>query len=128
MNGTTVATNAVTELRGSRVGVLVTTGFGDTFRIAGGPRLTAFDDQLQSNVPDIVDRRAIVEIDGRINARGEELLPLDIDAVSRAATYLVEDLKIEAIAICFLSKAIVEPRQTSSDRGDAYESSFRTCS
>ena len=40
INGTTVVTNAIAQLRGSRVGVLVTTGFRDTFRFAGGPRLT----------------------------------------------------------------------------------------
>src|SRR5580765_2303446 len=53
VNGTTVATNAVAQLRGARVGVLVTAGFRDVFRIAGGPRLAVFDDHLQLNVPDI---------------------------------------------------------------------------
>ena len=38
INGTTVVTNAITQLRGSRVGVLVTNGFRDAFRLAGGPR------------------------------------------------------------------------------------------
>jgi N-methylhydantoinase A/oxoprolinase/acetone carboxylase beta subunit len=35
INGTTVVTNAITQLRGSRVGVLITSGFRDTFRLAG---------------------------------------------------------------------------------------------
>ena len=34
VNGTTVVTNAVTQLRGRPVGVIVTRGFRDTFRIA----------------------------------------------------------------------------------------------
>src|ERR1700722_639847 len=50
LNGTTVVTNTITEMRGADVGVLVTAGFKDTFRIAGGPRLPAFDDHLQTNV------------------------------------------------------------------------------
>jgi N-methylhydantoinase A len=109
VNGTTVATNAVTQLRGARVGVLVTAGFRDVFRIAGGPRLAVFDDHLQLNVPDIVDRRAIVEIEERIDARGEEVVPLDLDAVDGAADVLVHELEVEAIAVCFLS-SYQEPR------------------
>jgi N-methylhydantoinase A len=109
VNGTTVATNAVTQLRGARVGVLVTAGFRDVFRIAGGPRLAVFDDHLQLNVPDIVDRRAIVEIEGRIDAGGEEVVPLDLDGVDRAAAFLVSDLEVDAVAVCFLS-SYQEPR------------------
>ena len=36
INGTTVVTNTITQLRGSRVGVLITSGFKDAFRLAGG--------------------------------------------------------------------------------------------
>ncbi len=109
VNGTTVATNAVTQLRGSRVGVIVTAGFRDVFRIAGGPRLPVFDDHLQLNVPDIVDRRAIVEVDERITAQGEVLAPIDLDGVDRAADFLVGELEVEALAVCFLS-SYQEPR------------------
>ena len=38
VNGTTVVTNAITTLSGSRVGVIVTASFKDTFRFGGGPR------------------------------------------------------------------------------------------
>jgi N-methylhydantoinase A len=102
-NATTVVTNAVTELRGERVGALVTRGFRDTFRFAGGPRLPVFDDHLQLNPPVLVPREAIVEVDGRIDARGAELVPLDEDEIAEAARYLVEEAGVEAIAICFLS-------------------------
>ncbi len=103
VNGTTVATNVVTQLRGARVGVLVTAGFRDTFRIAGGPRLAVFDDHLQVNVPDVVDRRAIVEVEGRIDAKGQEIVPLDLDGVTRGAEFLVNELGVDAIAVCLLS-------------------------
>ena len=53
VNGTTVVTNALAELRGAKVGVLVTRGFKDTFRFAGGARKPLYDDQLQVNPPDI---------------------------------------------------------------------------
>src|SRR6476469_3669360 len=54
VNGTTVVTNAVTQLRGRPVGVIVTRGFRDTFRIARGARLNVFDDHEKANVPSIV--------------------------------------------------------------------------
>ena len=109
VNGTTVVTNAITEMRGSRVGVFVTTGFKDTFRIAGGPRVAAFDDHLQHNVPDIVDRGALAEIDGRIDSCGAELVGLDERQVREHARRLVEEAGVEAFAVCLLN-SYLEPR------------------
>ena len=102
INGTTVVTNTITQLRGSRVGVLVTNGFRDAFRLAGGPRTTEIDDHLQLNVPDLVDRRAIVEIDERIDWSGTVLVPLDLEQVKEQARYLVEEVGVDALSICFL--------------------------
>jgi N-methylhydantoinase A len=102
INGTTVVTNAITQLRGSRVGVLITTGFSDAFRLAGGPRTTELDDHLQLNVPDIVERQAISEIDERIDWSGTVLVPVDLEQVKVEAKRLVEEMKVDALAICFL--------------------------
>jgi N-methylhydantoinase A len=102
INGTTVVTNAITQLRGSRVGVLVTAGHRDAFRLAGGPRTTEIDDHLQLNVPDLVDRRAIVEIDERVDWSGTVLVPLDVEQVKEQARHLVEDIGVDALAVCFL--------------------------
>jgi N-methylhydantoinase A len=102
INGTTVVTNTITQLRGSRVGVLITSGFKDAFRLAGGPRTTEIDDHLQLNVPDLMDRRAIAEIDERIDWSGSVLVPVDIEGVKEAARHLVEDVGIDALAVCFL--------------------------
>lgn len=102
INGTTVVTNSITQLRGSRVGVIVTSGFRDAFRFAGGPRSAEVDDQLQVNVPDLVDRRAIVEVDERVDWAGRALVPLDLDAVQTGARFLVNELEVDSIAVCFL--------------------------
>ncbi|GAA1009869.1 hypothetical protein Aple_022720 [Acrocarpospora pleiomorpha] len=102
-NATTVVTNAISEFRGDRVGVLVTAGFKDTFRLSGGPRLAEFDDHLQVNVPDLVDRRAIIEIGGRMSAQGAELVPLDPAEVDAAVDTLVLDRGVDALAVCLLS-------------------------
>jgi N-methylhydantoinase A len=102
INGTTVVTNAIAQLRGSRVGVLVTHGFRDAFRLAGGPRTTEIDDHLQLNVPDLVDRRAIVEIEERIDWSGTVLVPIDLEQVKAQARRLVEEVGVDALAVCFL--------------------------
>jgi N-methylhydantoinase A len=102
VNGTTVVTNAVTELRGRRVGVLVTRGFRDTFRIARGPRLNVSDDHAQTNVPAVVPWERIHEVTERLDYAGEEVAPLDEDGVRAAARELVEEHQVEAIAVCFL--------------------------
>ena len=102
-NATTVVTNVITQLRGSRVGVLVTSGFRDEFRFGGGARLRVLDDHLQTNVPHIVDRSDIAEIDGRIDFAGKELVPLDVKHVEDSVRRLVDQNGVRAIAICFLS-------------------------
>ncbi|HET6509964.1 MAG TPA: hydantoinase/oxoprolinase family protein [Baekduia sp.] len=103
VNGTTVVTNALIDLKGSPTGVLVTRGFGDTLRFAGGPRVAAIDDHLQVNAPDVVDREAIMETPERIDYAGAVVLPLDEDVVRAQVRELVEERGVEAIAVCFLS-------------------------
>lgn len=106
INGTTVVTNAITQLRGSDVGVLVTAGFKDTFRFAGGPRLSEFDDHLQVNVPDLVARDAIAEVEERIDYAGEEVVPLHREQLEKEIRRLVDEVGVEAIAVCFLSSFV----------------------
>jgi N-methylhydantoinase A len=106
INGTTVVTNAITQLRGSRVGVLITSGFKDTFRLGGGVRQAVFDDHLQSPPPDLVPREALAEIHERTNWEGEIIVPLNLDQVRAEARRLVEEVKVDALAICFLSSFV----------------------
>jgi N-methylhydantoinase A len=103
VNATTVVTNAITELKGAEVGVLVTAGFRDEFRFAGGPRLRVVDDHLQTNVPDLFDRQNAVEISERVDRSGAVLVPLNDEEVLEAARRLVEERGVSSIAICFLS-------------------------
>jgi N-methylhydantoinase A len=106
MNRTTVVINAVTQMKGSRVGVLVTAGFRDAFRFAGGPRLAVVDNHLQRNVPDLVPREAIMEITERIDGQGRAIRAVDREEVERATRHLVDDLKADMMAICFSSSYI----------------------
>lgn len=101
INGTTIVTNSVAQLRGRRVGVMITRGFGDTLRIARSARTNDLDLNTQVALPDIVDRGDIVEIDERVDARGNVIVELNVEQVREGAKYLV-DRGCEAIAVCFL--------------------------
>jgi N-methylhydantoinase A len=115
VNGTTVVTNAITTLTGSRVGVLVTAGFKDTFRITGGPRVAEFDDHLQVNAPDVVRRADLEEIDERVGWDGSELVPLDGDQV-RAAVRRLVDGGVDAVAVCFMSSFAAPAHELEAER------------
>jgi N-methylhydantoinase A len=102
INGTTVVTNAIAELKGRDVGVIVTAGFGDTLRIARSARTNDRDLHTQTPPPDIVKRANVREVDERIDFAGREVIALNQDLVREAARALVEDHGCDAIAICFL--------------------------
>lgn len=101
VNGSTIVTNAVTELRGAKVGVLITRGFKDTFRLAGGARRADYDDHVQTPPPDVVERDCIEEISERVTSAGEVVVALDDEEVRQAARRL-RDQGVEAIAVCYL--------------------------
>ncbi|SFH18343.1 hydantoinase/oxoprolinase family protein [Cryobacterium levicorallinum] len=101
INGSTIVTNAITELRGAKVGVLITRGFKDTFRLASGARRVEYDDHLQTPPPDVVARDCIEEISERVMSNGEIAVPLD-EVEVRAAVRRLRDNGVEAIAICYL--------------------------
>ena len=101
VNGTTVVTNALTELRGARVGVITTAGFRDTLRFAGGARRPVYDDQLQVSPPDVAPRDCILEVDERVTKDGSVLVALDEGAVVDAVARL-RSRGVETVAICFL--------------------------
>jgi len=112
VNATTVVTNAITQLKGATIGALVTAGFRDEFRLAGGPRLRVVDDHLQTNVPDIMERRNVIEIEGRIDAMGRVLAPLSPQQVLDAARVLIEERGVTAIAVCFLHSYANDEHET----------------
>ena len=75
--GTTVATNALLERKGDRTLLVTNRGFADALRIAyqHRPKLFARRIELPSMLYD-----AVVEVDGRIGARGAVLQDLDTTA------------------------------------------------
>lgn len=99
-HGTTVATNMVIERRGVRTGLITTAGFRDVLEIGRQTRPSLYD-YTHANPPPLVPRALRIEVAGRIDAAGEELVPLDEAAVADAARHLGE-AGVRAVAICFL--------------------------
>jgi N-methylhydantoinase A len=102
LHGTTVATNAVLEGKGARVGLLVTEGFEYTLHLAKawtpGPLFGWINMDKPDPLASLADTRGIPE---RMNARGEVVKSLDL----AAATGLIDDLcssGIEALTISLM--------------------------
>ncbi len=74
--GTTVATNALLERQGEPTLLVVTQGFADALRIGYQARPDLF--ALDIVLPEML-YTAVVEVDERMGARGEEVRPLDED-------------------------------------------------
>jgi N-methylhydantoinase A len=101
-HGTTVATNAVLERKGARIGVLTTAGFRDVLEIGRQLRTDVYRVILDPQAPVfLAPRRYRREIPERLDASGTVLTALDEAAVVTAADDLVQE-GVEAIAISFL--------------------------
>lgn len=100
IHGTTLATNALIERRGARVGAIVTEGFRDILEIAYERRYDQYD--LYIEKPDlIVPRQRMKTVTERIAANGGVLTELDIASVKATVQILVDD-GVESLAICLL--------------------------
>jgi len=102
VHGTTVATNAVLERRGPRIGLLTTRGFKDVLEIGRQMRQQMYDVVLQPETPVFLAPGAMrKEAIERLSADGQVIEALNEDTVEKAASELVAS-GAQAIAICFL--------------------------
>jgi 5-oxoprolinase (ATP-hydrolysing) len=74
--GTTVATNALLERKGERTVLFITRGFRDALRIAYQNRPRIFDRHIV--LPEMLYSK-VVEVEERVGAHGELVLPLNQD-------------------------------------------------
>ncbi|MBA3842294.1 MAG: hydantoinase/oxoprolinase family protein, partial [Actinobacteria bacterium] len=102
VNGTTIVTNSIATLTGARVGLVTTRGHGDILRIARSPRNEHRDHHRQLNIPQIVPRERIVEVDERIDKKGTPVVALQEGDARRAVEALVVQGGVESIAISLL--------------------------
>jgi 5-oxoprolinase (ATP-hydrolysing) len=96
--GTTVATNALLERKGEPVALAITAGLGDALRIGYQARPDIFARQIVLPEPLY---NVVVEIEERVTAEGEVLLPLD-ESGARTALQAVFDSGYCALAIVLM--------------------------
>ena len=108
LHGTTVATNALVQLRGAKVGLITTRGHRDilpVMRASGRAKGLPVDRLLHASEqyrPDpIVPPELIVEVDERVDAAGEVVVELDEAQVEAAVRDLLA-AGAESFAVCFL--------------------------
>jgi N-methylhydantoinase A len=100
LHGTTVASNAILELKGARTGLITTKGFRDVLEIRT-LRMPRLYDLSWTKPPALVERHLRVEVDERINAKGEVERPLTEADAARAVKKLLDE-GVEAIAVCLI--------------------------
>ena len=103
LHGTTVATNAVLEKKGAKVGLLTTKGYGQVLQVARSYVPGGLAGWIVWPKPEpLAALEHTREIPERLSARGETLTELDEDAV-RAAVRELKELGIEALTISFVN-------------------------
>jgi len=108
-HGSTVATNALITRNGCKVGLITTKGFEDTTEImrAIGRVDGLTGDEIKHvtwiTKPDpFVPRERVVGVRERMDYQGNEIVPLDRADVMEAIRRLIEDDKVEAIAVSLI--------------------------
>ncbi len=103
VHGTTLGLNAILERKGATVGILTNRGFEDVFEIGRGNLNFADMYRFDFEPPEkIVERCRVRGVPGRIDAWGEEVEPLDDEALLASATELVEREGCTSLAVGFL--------------------------
>ncbi|MGE0716696.1 MAG: hydantoinase/oxoprolinase family protein, partial [Alphaproteobacteria bacterium] len=102
LHGTTIATNAVLERKGAKIGLITSRGFRDVLEIGREMRQQLYGIILEPETPVFlapgVRRKEATE---QMSAQGEVVIPLDEESVLKAADELVAE-GVEAIAIAYI--------------------------
>ncbi|MGE0852200.1 MAG: hydantoinase/oxoprolinase family protein [Hyphomicrobiaceae bacterium] len=100
-HGTTVASNAILEHKGAKVGLITTKGFRDVLEIRT-LRMPRLYDIAWEKPPPLVERYLRRVVDERVDARGHVERALDTaDAEAQVDALLAE--KVEAVAVCLIN-------------------------
>ena len=115
-HGSTVATNALITHNGCKVGLITTKGFEDTTEImrAIGRVDGLSDDEIKhvtwiTKPEPFVSRERILGVRERMDYQGNEIVPLNRDDVMEAIRRLMQEDKVDAIAVS-LMHAWANPR------------------
>src|SRR6202162_5881695 len=100
-HGTTITTNALLEMRGAKVGLMITQGVRAVQEIQNQARDGNLFDYFHAKPAPIAPQSLTREIPERSDYEGRVLVRLDRDAVRRAVREL-NAAGVESIAVCYL--------------------------
>jgi len=100
VHGTTVATNALLQGRGARVGLLTTAGHRDVIEMREGLKPDRYNLRMPPPQP-LIPRELRLPIIERLRADGSVVTPLDHASLDVAIDALIA-ANVGAVAICFL--------------------------
>lgn len=101
LHGTTITTNALIEMRGVRLGLLLTAGLRGVSEVQSGLRYGPLTNLFYTRPEPLAPPELTWEIPGRIGAHGEVIQDLDENAVCEAARAL-RDLGVGSVAVAYL--------------------------
>ncbi len=107
VHGTTVATNALLEQKGARVGLLTTEGHRDVLEMREGLKPERYNLRLARQAP-LVPRHLRIGVRERLRADGSVEIPLDVASLDRAIA-LLKRHRVASVAVCYLH-AYRDPR------------------
>ena len=116
-HGTTVATNAVLEGKGAKVGLVTTVGHRQVLHIDRSFVPGGLAGWIIWNKPEILaPLEATIEATERMSAKGEEVLPLDVEKLRADVETLKQQLEFQLAA---MSVGISTTRKSLDDKSQA---------
>src|ERR1700682_1353446 len=101
VHGTTIATNAIIEYKGAKVGLLVTEGFRDVLQIVRQDRPKLYDYFAQHAKP-LVPRSHTYEVRERMLFDGQIRTGLDEGRTRKLLRQIKKKGEVEILAVCLL--------------------------
>ena len=97
IHGTTLATNALIERRGARTAFVTSAGFRDVIETRTESRFEQYDLGIDLPPP-LIPRADRFTVGGRLDAAGQELVPLDQQQLSEVVQ-AIADARYESVAV-----------------------------
>lgn len=111
IHATTLMTNALIERKGARTALITTRGFRDILGMRREMRYDMYDLFLEIPKP-LVPRHLRKEVAERVLSNGQVHTDLDVAELCAVARELVDQRKVEAVAICFLHSYLNPAHET----------------
>src|SRR5256886_17279206 len=100
VHGTTVATNALLERKGAKVGLLTTEGHRDVIEMREGLKDDRYNVRMPPPVP-LVPRARRLGVRERLRFDGTVATPLQHRSLAACLTKLARD-RVDSVAVCYL--------------------------